>query len=257
MSLNRLLKKLRIGGIRNEVHNNGQNDLSVVDLFSNVPFPNELQFLYDNLELKIGHLAQKTIIISSSTLREGSSTLAAYYGLQLAIGHIHPATSNNGHSRDSSRDVLLIDANFRHPSLHTLFNIENSIGFAELLQNKAALKECIFYREDINLNIMTTGQGMNHPIKEFNSEILKNLIKQIRENFSYVIIDSAPILTNRDTLVLTQLTDGLVLTVRAENTKREVISKAIAKAAEAHINILGVVLNRREYHIPKIIYDNL
>mgnify|MGYP006293756765 CR=1 FL=1 len=257
MSLNKLFKKLLIGGTGNGVHNNGRPNLSAVDLFSNVPFQNELQFLFDNLELKIGHLRQKTITVSSSTLGEGSSTLAAYYGLQLARGHIHPATTNNGVLRDSSRDVLLIDANFRHPSLHSLFNIENSTGFAELLQKKADLKDCIFYLDDINLNIMTTGQSMNHSIKEFNSEIVKDVIKQIRENFSYVIIDSAPILSNPDTLVLTQLTDGLILIVRAETTKREVIRKAISKTGEAHINILGVVLNRREYHIPKIIYDNI
>ncbi len=257
MSLNNFRKKLLIGGIRNGVHNNGLPNLSAVNLFSKGAFQDELQFLYDNLELKLGHLDQKIITVTSSTGREGSSTLASYYALQLARGQIQPATANNGDSRDSSRDVLVIDANFRHPSLHGLFNIENAIGFTEMLQKKAALQECVFYLEDINLNIMTTGQGINHSIKEFNSEILKNVIDQIRKHFTYVIIDSAPILSNPDTLALTQLTDGLVLIVRAETTKREVIRKAIAKTEEARINILGVVLNRREYHIPKIIYDNI
>ncbi|MBD3288955.1 hypothetical protein GF337_09145, partial [candidate division KSB1 bacterium] len=212
------MKKLLTGGIGNGFHNNGKSGLKAIDLFAEVPFQHELQFLYDNLELKIGHLDRKAITITSSTMGEGSSTLAAYYALQLARGHFHPVNGANGSSGEATRDVLLIDANFRHPSIHDLFDIENRIGFADLLRKKVEMRNCITYLEHANLNIITTGQDANRSIKEFNSEALKNVMSQLREHFAYIIIDSAPVLSNLDTIAMTQLTNGLALVVRAETT---------------------------------------
>jgi len=227
------------------------------NLNGHIPFQQELQFLYDNLEQKIGPGTSKAVVIASATTGEGSTTIASCYALLLARGLNRPTYSNNGSKGADSTKVLLIDANFRHPSVHQIFNVENDIGFSEMLLGQAAPEQCIEYVDDGNLSLIKAGRTLDNPSQLLKADSVNNIMDLLKLHFTYIIIDSAPVLSYFDTLALTRFCHGLVLNIRAETTRREVVQKAKSKLIEANLNILGVVLNRRGYYIPDVIYDHL
>ena len=257
MSLYKKIRKKILGGILNEFNRNGCNGLSSLDLIKPFPFQQELQHLYDSIELILGQQNDcKTIVIASSTHGEGSSTIASYYALFLATGIKLSTNSGKASSTDDS-NILLVDGNFRHPSIHLLFNLENEQGFAELLQEQAELNQVVNQLEELNLTIITAGSAIENPVEIFRPEPLTRIIEQFKNNFSYIIIDAAPILPYLDSLTVIKQCDGLVLNLRAESTRREVVRKAKLKLMDSNVNILGVVLNGRGYHIPEVIYNHI
>jgi Mrp family chromosome partitioning ATPase len=76
-------------------------------------------------------------------------------------------------------------------------------------------------------------------------------------SYSYVIFDTAPIFDSHSTLNMACLANGVILVVGAEETSWEATRKAVHKLKRCQANLLGVVLNKRQYHIPDWIYKRL
>ena len=90
-----------------------------------------------------------------------------------------------------------------------------------------------------------------------NSETTKVRLSELRREFDYVLIDSAPLSTYADGVVLGQLADGLVLVLEANSTRREVAARVTENLRNAQIRILGAVLNKRTFPVPQPVYDLL
>jgi Mrp family chromosome partitioning ATPase len=86
---------------------------------------------------------------------------------------------------------------------------------------------------------------------------MKTRITELRKEFDYVLIDSAPLNTYADGVVLGQLADGLVLVLEANSTRREAAVKVAENLRAAQVRILGAVLNKRTFPIPESVYDRL
>ena len=80
---------------------------------------------------------------------------------------------------------------------------------------------------------------------------------ELKNEFTYVIFDGAPINYYSDTILLGNLVEGIILTIYAGKTKREIVQNARFILDNAHINVIGVILNRRKYYIPEWIYRRL
>jgi capsular exopolysaccharide synthesis family protein len=208
----------------------------------NFNLPKEIADQYDNLKTHIlfnGSEKIRTFTIASSTHGEGSSTVAVNFAVNLASNH--------------KARVLLVDANLRKPILHKVFRVEKEKGVTDLL-----LKRTVFKKTAIpNLYLITSGNSILSPNPFFESgKIVEVLTRQV-EQFDYILLDCPPVNPYPETTLLAAQSDGIILVVHAGKTRREVVNDAQTKLINAKVNILGVVLNRRKYYIPKLFYNRL
>ncbi len=89
------------------------------------------------------------------------------------------------------------------------------------------------------------------------SDLLRARFLELRKEFEYVLVDGPPVALDSTSALLAPLTDGLVLVVEANSTRREVARKVKETLELAHVQLLGAVLNNRTFPIPEIIYRNI
>lgn len=185
----------------------------------------------------------KAIMITSATHKEGASTIAANIAKSFA--------------EDGLR-VLLIDANYRKNKISFLSDglIKQSIDVNGTRLN-------ISYLPNINNMFIMSEDYLNEDIKEDNTtwliktNRLLSLILHMKEVFDKLIIDSSPILNLSESLMIASHMDGIILTVRADSTKRQVVIKAKDELIKVNANILGVILNRKRHIIPSFFYKGV
>ncbi len=252
----RSLKKWR--GSKWQVVSIESGALAPIDVQAPIPFHDELQRLYDAIELRLERVPQKVIAVTSATHGEGNSTIAAYLALLLY-------RKGNGFSTDQdysrlpvpvgNNRVLLIDANFRRPAIHKLFNIQNDVGFSEILQHKVDMEKSMDTRHATKLTIVTAGQAI-HSVQPFlKTGSLTRYIHAFKQYYNYIVLDTAPVIPYGDTLAMGRVCDGVIFNILAEHTRREVVQRAKERLDEARVPVLGAVLNQRRYHIPQFIYE--
>jgi len=86
---------------------------------------------------------------------------------------------------------------------------------------------------------------------------MRMLVQELREQFDYIIVDAAPLDAGTDSIVLGGLSNGVVLVLKANSSRRDTAGKALQELHRANIPVRGVVLNRRTFPIPEAIYKHL
>ncbi|HOT96235.1 MAG TPA: CpsD/CapB family tyrosine-protein kinase [bacterium] len=141
--------------------------------------------------------------------------------------------------------VLLVDANLHHPGIHSSFGLEAGEGLAEIIEQGRDWRQVIRCMPQNDLHIITAGTPQGNPADVVGSERLAELVASWRESFRYVILDTPAVLNYVDALALSALSDGVILVVRAGQTRWEVAQNAKRKLSVAQANLLGVALNRQ------------
>lgn len=185
----------------------------------------------------------KSLIITSANRGEGASSVASSLAIALA--------------RDDQRRVLLVDANVRQPSLHTLFTLPRETGFIDFISGKAAFEKVVKGTSHPHLKVITSGVPPEENTFAAYSSISGEIKKSVEENFDWIVYDSAPVDSSPDTLMTVTLADGVLLVVQAEKTRWQSIKKAKGNLESMGANILGIILNRHKLIIPRFIYDRL
>ncbi len=80
---------------------------------------------------------------------------------------------------------------------------------------------------------------------------------ELRKEFDYVLIDSPPLNMCSDSVVLGQLSDGVILVLEANATRREAVLRVAEELRARHVQVLGAVLNKRTFPIPELLYHRL
>jgi capsular exopolysaccharide synthesis family protein len=153
-----------------------------------------------------------------------------------------------------SGSVCLVDANLRAPSLPEFFGVTNHHGLTDSLRNTGAIRTFAKKLRLDNLWLLSSGSLMGDSSVLLNSELLKTRIAELRAEFDYVLIDSPPLNTFSDGMVLGQLADGLVLVLEANVTRKEAAMRVADNLRTKDIRVLGAVLNKRTFPIPDMLY---
>lgn len=140
--------------------------------------------------------------------------------------------------------VLLLDANLHKPSLHERIGVALEGGLADILVGKGDWSSFLKEVQDTNLVVITAGSTHEHPSELLSTEAFRNFIKAVKEEFAYVVIDTPAVMNYVDSLSIASVVDGVVLVVRAGQTRWDVAQNAKRKLLLAHANIIGVALNR-------------
>ena len=195
-------------------------------------------------------------LFGSSAAR--SPTVVAFCGLDQGAGCSWVcARTSEALAENVSGRVCVVDANLRSPSLHAYFNAAPLPGFAEAMRDSAPIRNFIHGTQHSHLWLMTSGEAAGAPNGSLNPEKLCARFAELRAEFDHVLVDTPSMNTYSDAVALGRVTDGVVLVVESNSTRREVARAAKESLDAAKIPILGAVLNRRTYPIPKALYERM
>lgn len=145
-------------------------------------------------------------------------------------------------AQDSTKRVVLVDADMRRPSLHRLLGVSLSPGLAELLEGKVGEEGVVRLTPFFGLHVVTAGEVGGHPAELLASSELSQWIARARGRFDYVIVDTPPLHPLSDVSFLSESLDGLILVVMANKTSRSLLRQAAEGLPPE--KILGTVFNR-------------
>jgi capsular exopolysaccharide synthesis family protein len=176
----------------------------------------------------------RVVTVTSPNPQDGKSTVAANLALALA---------------EMGRRVLLVDADLRKPRQHVLFNLENTWGLADLLEDETAVSAYpreAFYRETEvpNLYVLPSGPPLKNVGAMVHSDRFGELLQRFRQEFDYVFLDTPPVLVVSDARVTGQRSDGVILVLRAGETRQADALQVVRRLKEDGTRILGTVLNQ-------------
>lgn len=191
---------------------------------------------YQGLRLTMERLARardvKVIAISSPAAGDGKTITSINLAGALARG--------------SDDRVLLIDADLRRPSVAALLGLTDTTrGLADTLTDAGVgLADVIQPSPLPNLSILPAGAARGGVSEILRSPLLEDLLRDVRQQYAYVVLDTPPLLPVFDSALLSKLVDGVLLVVSANQTPRKLLGEALNMLDSS--KVLGIVFNRDE-----------
>ena len=169
------------------------------------------------------------LLITSAQASEGKSTTASALASSLAaIG----------------RNVLLIDADLRNPSLHKLFGVSNTSGFSNILAGMSALDDEIQPTRLANLKLLSGGPTPPNPAELLTSDRLRAILNEAGSKYDVVILDGPPVMGLADAPLLATAASGTILVIEAGETGHQMALSALKRVESGGARVLGVVLTK-------------
>jgi len=153
--------------------------------------------------------------------------------------------------------VCIVDANFRSPFLHRYFGLENEKGLVESTFESGSIQSFVQQIPEPDLWLMPSGKAATNLRFPAMADGLRVRIAELRETFRYVVIHSGPLRLETSAMLLSRWTDGVVLVLEANATRRDAARRVKDNLDAAGVSVLGVVLNNRTFPIPEAIYRRL
>ncbi|WP_028562426.1 CpsD/CapB family tyrosine-protein kinase [Paenibacillus pinihumi] len=178
---------------------------------------------FSNLEENI-----RVIMVTSTKMNEGKSTTSANMAVTYA---------------QSSKRVLLIDADMRKPTQHHIFDVSNREGLTSVLSNQKELDDVLVSTSIPNLSLLPAGPVPPNPSEMLGSTRMDALLEKSKESFDIIVIDTPPIMIVTDAQIVAAKSDGVVLVIDSGNVKKEAALKAKISLDHVKARVLGVVLN--------------
>jgi capsular exopolysaccharide synthesis family protein len=150
--------------------------------------------------------------------------------------------------------VALIDGDLRKGVLHRKFKVEASPGLSEILQRQTDWRKAIQPTNMANLSLISCGATTQRSSELFLQPSTPALLREIAQEFDYVIIDSAPVMAADDVTSLAPAAQGVIFVIRAQHTSARVARAALDLLYQRNVNVLGVVFNAVNPNIGEYYY---
>ena len=185
----------------------------------------------------------QVILVTSALPREGKTTAAVNLAVTLA---------------QLGDRTLLMDSDLRKPGIRRALNltIGKEAGLSSYLAGVSTLDEVLLPHPTIsNLEALTTGPVPPSPADLLSSHRMREAIAELRLRFKFIVIDSPPVMAATDAVILSALTDGVLLVVRSGETPKEAFSRTRDLLSAVKCRLLGVVLNAVDSSAPDYYYS--
>lgn len=184
--------------------------------------------------------------------------VAVFAGIDHNSGCSHVCASvAEALARNTPGLVCLLEANFRSPGLPSLFNATNHYGFTDALLGVGPIGSFAKSVGPDKLRLISAGTTAADSPSLLTTRLVGPRLAELRANFDFVIIDAPPLTRYADGIALARLSDGIVVVLEAESTRREAALRAVEKLRSSNVPIIGAVLNKRMFPIPEKIYNKL
>jgi polysaccharide biosynthesis transport protein len=182
----------------------------------------------------------KTMVVTSPSPQEGKTTTAINLGVTMA---------------EAGSKVLIVDTDMRRPRLHRSFGVPNQTGISTVIVGKATLDEAVKRTDVPNLDVLPCGPVPPNPSELLHTERFAAVLADLAKRYDRIILDSPPTSAVTDPAVLGNLSDGVVLVIKAGETTREAASHARRQLASAKARLFGVVVNAIDFSNPAYGYE--
>lgn len=206
----------------------------------NAPIAEQYRILRTNIQRLTPENPPRTILITSTLHQEGKTTTAVNLAVVMA--------------QDLNKKILLCDCDLRKPMIHKIMGIDSNKGIVDILIHDADIDSVLQAGKVENLSVLPCGRRPANPSELLGSNKMKELIRELRRRFDYILIDSPPVLAITDAGVLSSQVDGVILAIQAWRTQREAVLRSHALLTSVHAKILGFVLTNVEHFVPRYLY---
>jgi capsular exopolysaccharide synthesis family protein len=210
------------------VKNRNDGNVILTQVEANSSIAESYRQLRTSLLLSSAGHAPRTLLITSSQPAEGKTTTSVNTAISLA---------------QTGSAVLIVDADLRRPRVHKIFGLKNSAGLCNYLAGDCDLASLIQIALP-NLYVLPVGPLPPNPAELLGSTKMKQVVETLAANFDYVIIDSPPVSSFADSLILSALVEGVIIVIRSGFTPREMAQRTKTHLQSVGAKILGVVVNQ-------------
>ena len=209
---------------------NGNSEL-LMNVDSRSPLAEAYRHLRTSVLLSTAGRAPKSLLVTSSLPGEGKTTTAVNTALSLA---------------QTGASVVIIDADMRRPRLQSIFGMHGQEGLSSILSSDASDADMLtMVREDeeSGLSVLTSGPIPPNPAELLGSDQMRRLIATLQANYTHVVVDSPPVSSFTDGVLISTMVDGVLLVVHGGKSSRHIVRRSKQLLNDVGAKIFGVVLN--------------
>jgi succinoglycan biosynthesis transport protein ExoP len=200
-------------------------------------FSEAFRALRTSLLLSIAGGEPKVILLTSSTPSEGKTTVSINLACVLAQRNVR---------------VLLIDADLRRPTVHHRFGLNGKVGLTSVLTGSLPLEDVIQNVPEIPmLDVLVSGPVPPFPTEMLGSQTMRDLLEKCKGIYSHIVLDSPPLLSVTDSVVLARDSDAVVLIVRHGKSSKHAVRRGRDLLQRAGATVTGIVLNAVDLNSPE------
>ncbi len=171
----------------------------------------------------------RVLAIASAVSSEGKTSVATHLAMSLA--------------RTTGKPILLMDGDMRAPDIHRMFDLPLNPGLADVLTGEANLDEALLDSGFPQLDILPAGLLTTNPHRLLHNGEFRSLLDSLRHKYTYIIIDTPPVLGASESLVLAKHADATVVCAMRDRTRMSHIQQAHTRLASAGASTIGVVMS--------------
>jgi capsular exopolysaccharide synthesis family protein len=173
---------------------------------------------------------RSTIVVTSSSPKEGKSVVSANFAAALAAA---------GHS------TVLVDCDFRRPTQHRIFGRVRNVGVSDLILGDVTESDVILPVDSVpGLWVVTSGRVPPNPSELLGSGRMRELLQRLRESFTYVVLDTPPVNAVADPLIVASYADATLFVVEQRHTTYPAVRNAVHSLERVGAHVLGAVVNK-------------
>ena len=209
---------------------NGNSEL-LMNVDSRSPLAEAYRHLRTSVLLSTAGRAPKSLLVTSSLPGEGKTTTAVNTAISLA---------------QTGASVVIIDADMRRPRLQSIFDMRGQEGLSSILSSATSegdMLGLVRHDEESGLNVLTSGPIPPNPAELLGSDQMRRLMTVLQANYTHVVVDSPPVSSFTDGVLISSMVDGVLLVVHGGKSSRHIVRRSKQLLNDVGAKIFGVVLN--------------
>ena len=200
-------------------------------------FAEAFRALRTSLLLSVAGREPQVVLLTSATPSEGKTTASLNLAAVLAQRDVR---------------VLLIDADLRRPTVHHRFGLNGKVGLTSVLTGSVALADAVQVVPDLpSLEILASGPIPPFPTEMLSSDAMRRLLQEARGLYTHIVMDSPPLLSVTDSVVLAREADTVVLIVRHGKSTKHAVRRARDLLLRSGARLAGIALNAVDLSSPE------
>jgi len=211
-----------------------KNKKTISNLIPTAPAVEAFRMLRNNIRYISFDVPLNTIMVTSSIDNEGKTSVASNIAITLSI---------------EGKKVILIDLDFKKPTVHRYFGITNEKGISDILTQKIEIEEGIVTTNIDGLSVIPSGLMPFETTKLIDPAQVRMLIDSLRERYDMIVVDTCSILPVNDPISIGTIMDGVIWVIEPGKITIPLIEQSKNFMERAHVKLIGVLFNKtKTYH---------